>query len=130
MKRSAYNKKKIGIIEHFSEDRIAWVVLTKLDVAVYHGKAERPDFEYDPNDVLLSFALGDYKSLLIDMTNFTEEELDAFKTVVMTAIDTARPEIQARDTKAKEDFANGDDTNARLYRPIPRIFTRERKVKD
>jgi hypothetical protein len=60
----------------------------------------------------------------IDFTALSPDELDAVEGLLQSCIDLARPIVLMRDGKAKENAANGDDSNSRVYRPVSRVVVR------
>jgi len=59
-----------------------------------------------------------------DFTALSPDELDAVEGLLKSCIDLARPIVKHRDGKAKQDAADGYDSNPRVYRPLPTVVER------
>ena len=68
-------------------------------------------------------------NVYVNLSSLTEAELNAIQKVINIAIDKALPIVRARDQIVKEMYDEyGDDSQLRLYRDVPKVFTRKRKV--
>jgi hypothetical protein len=67
-------------------------------------------------------------SLSLNLTNLTTKELEVLRTVVDLAFDLAEPVVKQRDKVAWNAKEAGDDSYARVYRPIPVVAIREGKI--
>lgn len=87
------------------------------------GTGKEP--EKGPDVVLfLTFRVAYKTQMAIDLSRFTEEELDAFKQFVNDTIELARPIVQQRDRVAKENYERGIDSDPRIYRGVPKVIRR------
>lgn len=114
----------------FSEGRIEWVQLfNNIELILYKNPQAEDVEDAEPGDnVYISFLkLGTQARFILPMSNWTIEELEAFKTFITDAIATARPVIELRDAEAARKLEEeDDDTASRLYRAIPRVFKKKR----
>ena len=76
-------------------------------------------------DVKLIHPFPRGRGVTFNLTALTEQELDAFESLVRTAIDWARPIVRERDKDAEQAFANGDDSMPRVYRQVPQLVFRK-----
>lgn len=114
------------------EHRAAWVQTEPSHVTILLGNQhELPDeerFDYG-RDVVLEFPRpGRIPNMYVNLTNMTEEELLAYKKLLETAIEWALPVVQRRDQEAQDAVEQGDDSVGRIYRPLPQLVFRQRKV--
>jgi hypothetical protein len=79
--------------------------------------------------VLLSLVRGAGQAVVIDLTSLTLPELIAFRETVAIATEVAEPIVRRLDLDAAEGFTDdGDDSNNRLYRPLPTVAVRKRAL--
>lgn len=117
-----------------ADTRKAWVTLPKFDLIMFVGVNEdetKPSKsqDFDPDLPPVRFEMrvpGRRYPTIVSLTYLTTEELDAFKQFMDHAFERARPICEELDRKAQEAYDNGDDGYARLYRPVPQFFDRER----
>jgi len=122
----------------FHRNVTALATLGAVSVTVYEADAKAAREYYDQTaadaaeqgpTTLLSVKFGIMSpGALIDLSRFTEAELDCFKTIINEAIERARPAVQLRDNLAKEAEANGDYSYERSHRPDPKLVIQPRKV--
>lgn len=65
----------------------------------------------------------------IDLTHYTEAELDLVKKIIVDAIEMARPIVQRLDVAAAKAAAENDITYRRLWRQVPQYAVFPRKGK-
>lgn len=113
----------------FSKSRIAWMNPEQMEVVLYesrHGDDGYEAFYEDLPDFYLSIKKTGKAPTTIRLSNFTTEELDLLGEFFQLAIEKARPNCIERDARAKKEFEDGDDSQFRLYRDVPKIFERPR----
>lgn len=126
-----------------SENRIAWLRTINGQFVLLHypegslnedgeeGDTDRSgqfdtERQYGYNLQLLIPILH-RKPLTINLTSLTIEELEMTRQFFNTAFDMAEPVVRLRDQVAEDAFANGDDSFARSYRPVPQLVIRKRQ---
>lgn len=120
----------------FGEARESWVRVNATEFILYEYHAADEDdegtFEYDDlPDVKLAIRLaGVRRPARVSLTAFRVDELDAFEKFITRAIEKARPVCAELDARAQKDFEDGDDTHARLYRPVPEFHVRTREQRE
>ena len=60
----------------------------------------------------------------INLTDMTEDELQAMKTFLLEGIHVALEVARARDEAARENFETGDGSDPRSHRPVPSLSQR------
>ncbi len=122
-----------------SEARESWVRVNAVELVRYeynHDEVNEEDgdtyFEYPDlaNQTISLRVPGRARPLRISLTALRLDELDAFETFMKRAFDLARPIVTEIDTRAQKDFEAGDDTHARLYRPVPDLVVRTREQRE
>jgi hypothetical protein len=113
------------------DQRVAWADFYAMQVIVFEGD-DTGQTEADGGDIVtLRFRTpGSNRQYQIPLSGLTEGELDAFKKVIDIAIEKARPRCIQLDNHAKEQLENGNDTLARLYRALPKVFERSRRQQE
>lgn len=99
-------------------------------VLIYPKTDDMPieEFEDGLDSVVFYHAKDSGQAWSIDLTRFTEAELDAFVQVFNDAVGEARLTIRRRDEVAENAHSAGDDSYERSYRPLPQLVYRERPV--
>ena len=64
----------------------------------------------------------------LDLTMLSEQELECLKKAFDLAFEEAKPVCRLRDQEAAKRHAEGDDSNHRIYRPVPQFIVRERPI--
>lgn len=105
----------------------------QLTVMEYHPDDEVEEGVAISAEVGSSYILRTYvparrMPLTWDITAMTLEELEATRQFYNTLFDLAEPVVRERDKAAQDALAEGDDTFQRIYRPVPQLITRQRKV--
>lgn len=72
-------------------------------------------------EVYLNLKRGDGTRMGINLADFTEDELRAFGTAIIAAIQKAMPLVKQRDKEAEEAAINGEALFPRSYRSSPKI---------
>lgn len=72
---------------------------------------------------------SDSQSITIDLTALTGHELEAFKETVLIATEVAEPIVATLDKAALENV-NADDSDDRIYRPLPTVVVRKGALKE
>lgn len=81
--------------------------------------------ELGPDVVMYILYKTAYKSqMAINLSRLTEPELDALKSILDSTIELARPIVQLRDKVARDNLDRGEDSDPRVYRPVPNIIKR------
>ena len=108
----------------YSENRYAWTQVLVGQVIILVGNEESPE---PGSDVVLFIPrAGRRPDLSFNLTSLTEQELDALHDLFDAAFEWARPISRARDKRAEDANAAGDDSFTRNYRPIPQLVFRKR----
>lgn len=81
--------------------------------------------EIDDHNAIILRILPDANG--IDLTHYTEEELDIVKKIINDAIEMARPTCQELDRRTEVALAENDIRNRRLWRAKPRYVELPRK---
>jgi hypothetical protein len=107
---------------------MTWAIYIKDHPLVYKQRQYDADSMTTTEEVELHLIIKGTTPRAINLTALTTDELDAMQAILNLAIDTARPHVTARDQQAKKE--NEDDGTAfkRLYRAVPGLFVRPRKV--
>lgn len=118
-----------------SPNRVAWARLGVALFALMRYTEEEmrlaedvpPEEDYEVGDTYrLAISLPNVnRSFTVNLTALTMEELEAFEKLVTLSIAVCKPIVEARDRKAAEASANGDDTLSRIYRAVPQFVIRE-----
>lgn len=122
--------------ERYSDSRYAWVMMPKFETIVYINDDlddGEPDDQTNADNlpylgispIRLMFRFPN-RRITLNLTAWTESELDEFKKIVNHAIECARPGVQALDELAAKEFQEGGDDNPRLFRPDPMPVYRDR----
>jgi len=86
---------------------------------------ESEDKTLGPDVIMYILYKTAYKSqMAINLTRLTEPELDALKNILDSTIELARPIVQLRDKVARDNLDHGEDSDPRVYRPVPNIIKR------
>lgn len=118
----------------FAPTRIAWVKAHVYEMVIHKGNSEDPDdlkYHLDPeigDPVRLVLRVPRARPIIMYLTSLTVAELDALQTFFNKAIDLARPIAAKLDAQAQQAFEEGDDSYSRIYRAVPEIVERQRKV--
>lgn len=96
--------------------------LEGVEVRAYYHQAKEEE-EVGEN-INLGLYLAEHRNVVISLTRFTEEELNAFQQVINSACDRARKTVVERDRIAGEAFQSGDNTYVRSYRRVPVVIDR------
>lgn len=115
-------KRNAGL-KRFTEGRYAWCKVVFGEFIILVGDESGESTE---DVVLFHPRPSTIPNVTLPLTNLTEEELDAFESIVTSAIAWARPVVKKRDTEAQDAWNNGDDSNPRNYRPVPQLVYRKR----
>lgn len=110
----------------FTDRREMWTKLDFMEVAMFRQPVEE-GHEEQGEGISIFLRPGNARPLTVKLTAWTRDELEAFRTVVNKALDEAAPICTRRDEIAQKAFEAGDDSFARIYRPVPQVFERERK---
>lgn len=130
--RDSHGRKKPPVFGKYTDARVAWVDLGIYQTVIYDGESSgtylitEREYDYDPIKLVIRKSRSK-QQILVDLTFFTEEELNTFRSIVEKACDLAKPICQKLDQLAKEAYENGDDSFTRLYRSVPELHERERK---
>lgn len=81
-------------------------------------------FEEDGPEVVLFFPTRRGTHFALSLSDLTEEELLAVRSIIIDTCDMALPIVRLRDANAQRRLDEGDDTNPRVYRPVPEQVTR------
>jgi hypothetical protein len=117
----------------YGENRESWVDLALLEAVLYIGPTDnefdQTDFPEEVDSVRLLLAKkGTKLKIGLPLTHMTEDEVEVFREFMNRALDLAQTKCRELDQKARQAFDQGDDTYARLYRPVPRLVVRSRIV--
>lgn len=110
-------------------DWAGWIKLARHHLVLMISREEPPGDDgvsfgprvgiyFPPRDNGLRYGFG------IEVSDFTELELNAFEEFIHNVIELARPITQLRDQRTREGYAQGSDDYARLYRSPPEVVTR------
>lgn len=116
--RSPEERKDALKLGRYSDEREAWATLSFIEVIMYHEYTEEGD------EVALGIKRGQ-RYQRVNLSDFMETELEAFKTIVDRAIEAARPICIRHDKEADEAWKAGDDSHSRSYRRLPQLVIRE-----
>lgn len=106
----------------FSDARRAWLDLPRLKLSLFVNE----ETEDDTESVTIQIALfGRNLPFRIGLGGMTQAELSATKEFFDLAWANALPIVKRRDQEAQEEFDEGDTSNSRIYRVVPRVFVRE-----
>lgn len=126
-KRTNVGKYKI------SNNRIAWLKTIMTQIALMrYTEDEMRDVEqvlsgddYEVGDTLrMMVSTTSGRPYTLNLTAMTEEELKMTRDMFKLCFDMAEPIIKARDKKAAEAYATGDDSFVRSYRQVPQFVIR------
>jgi hypothetical protein len=109
---------------------ISWLMVRVFDGSNDFDDSVLIDDDTPPEegeDVILFMKRGQNK-LAINLSEFTTEELIAFRRVVGHAIKLATPIVEERDRIAKEAADSGDNVYYRSLRPSPKVSFFERRT--
>lgn len=82
-----------------------------------------------PSHVLaVVFLSNPKKPLSIDFSMMSKAEIEATREFILSLLAEAQEVCEHRDKKAQEAFEDGDDSNYRLYRTIPKVVERKGPV--
>jgi hypothetical protein len=114
------------------------LTIGSLAVVQYVGEStELPEYgtpftrgwEREPGiSTLMSIRYSNKGGILLNLSDFSERELDALKDFINASIEKARPSAQERDAIAREAEARGDYPFARSNRADPKLVGDPRKV--
>jgi hypothetical protein len=125
---AASEKKQIqkGI---FSEDRLIWLDLPKIQFILYDGLSSEDYREIDGGASMTLYIRQLFKprSMIIDLSSLTMDELNALQDMLNRAVERVKPRVKELDAYAEERFQDGTATYDRLYRTIPKVYERQRK---
>lgn len=112
-------------VGRYSERRDAWVALNGWEYVI---TVNEPDEDNPFGQCWLAIRRpGQKRTFNIPLHNLTGLEIHAFQEIMEHAFRRAMPFCEAYDTEAEEARKEGDDSFARLYRPVPRVVVRERR---
>jgi hypothetical protein len=120
-------RKKLPNPAKYSPHRKAWANLSHHEIILYHGADEDryvDDVRAEDEVRLMIRSAG--RAMRMTLSAMTEKELETLREIFNIAIETALPICREMDQLAQEAFDAGDDAYARLYRPVPTIYVRER----
>lgn len=123
-----------------TDSRESWVECNRQSFILFVGHDQDwldwkeakgdPVTDYDPEHPPMRIEIrlpGRRTSTVIPLSASTVEELTTLREFLNRAIDMALPISEYYDRRALDAFQNeGDTSYARLYRPIPKLFVRER----
>lgn len=114
-----------------SKNRWAWCKVYFGDIVIWADYIKNKDgSETDAiGDIKLVYPMPNRPTISWNLTALTVEELDAFKEIIDTAFELARPICKARDKEAADALAEGDDSHSRIYRAVPQLVYREGTVR-
>ena len=113
----------------YSKYRRAWLQMKNIDVALFIGYPSNAPDEYGDrrfgaDRIALYLKIYQHK-IWLNLTTWTEEELLALRTILVTALDTAIPVARSIDQAAQSEMdAEMDDLSPRLFRMKPALFVR------
>lgn len=117
-------RKKPGI-GRINEERSFWCRLNaRHEFVIYHGVY---DEDTEPGEAVRIMFHNGQRRTTINLTAYTEAELDVFEAFMKKAIELARPTCQQRDQNAKDNWEAGDTSYTRMYRETPRLIERPKK---
>lgn len=106
----------------YGDSRRAWVDLPGVKLSLYAGGGHDNDYE----TVVIQIALfGKPVPFKLSLGGLTQAELSAMKEFFDLAFANALPLVKQRDQEAQDEYDDGDTSNSRIYRIVPRIFVRE-----
>ena len=110
----------------YVDERVAWVN-TAIGQMVYMHYPEVPEQKEPGPTVKVLLPQQGARTVMLDFTHLTGEELDAVKQFFEMVFQAAEPIVRARDKVAEDAFAAGDDSFSRSYRQVPQFIVRQRK---
>lgn len=132
---SRTNRYRVGY-GRIGDNRVAWLrtmstgqlVLAEIDSDAVNEEAAdlQIDGEAGYTYLLNIFIPGRKNPLRWNFSAMTQEELEKTRQFFNHLFDLADPVVRERDRIANEAFKKGDDSYARIYRPVPQLVTRER----
>lgn len=106
--------------------RFIWTRLSRHTIQV-----NTPDHSRGGQRVILSITHGVNKTVRIDLTALTYPELLALRETINIATEVAEPICQSLDNKAAEKMNHdGDDSDERIYRPLPTVVVRKGTLRE
>lgn len=128
-----------AIMGQMADTREAWVDMPKFQAVLFVGhdedwlewKADQgKDFTPKPDEpppVRVQIRIpGRRYPTNFALSGMTVPELKAFKAFMDMAFEKALPSCEYQDAAALKAYEEGDDSFARIYRPIPKLLTRQR----
>lgn len=114
----------------FVEDRTAWATASFYETIVYNVPEDDPSlnpFEQEEPGPTIRIKFGSKagRAMFLNLSMFSQLELEQFAATINLAIDLARPVCELRDRSAEEAYENGNDAVARVYRQVPRFVVRK-----
>lgn len=107
-------------------NRFVWTRLLRHQITI--GIPEHT--KYGTPRVLLTFiGTNTSQAFTIDLTALTGPELAAFKETALIATEVAEPIVEGLDRAALEN-ADADDSDDRLYRPLPTVVVRKGALRE
>jgi len=122
-----------------SENRLAWLrTAVGQAVIMFYDKKEDVEDE-DPNDnvelfarlgpsVRLFFPRPNSRTVVLDITSLTLDELIKMRELFSLLFDLAEPSVRLRDKVAQDAFNKGDDSYNRSFRPVGQVVVRTRPL--
>lgn len=111
----------------FNSSWIVYAYQRGTDISSPEMKAisEESDFKEIGETVRLNIKHATGRTLTINLTALTEQELQCVEEAIKFAIDRARPICRLRDKAAEDALAEGDDGYARSYRSVGQLVVRQ-----
>jgi len=124
-KYSTYNQQR-----RLADHRAGWVHVKGIDaIVLVNSDTDEEGKQSETPDVVLHLPRpGSIPDVYQKLTDLTEAELMAYKELLDKAFEWALPVVQRHDKEAADAAETGDDSFERIYRPLPQLVFRKRKV--